>query len=156
MKVLRHNETPESPAANPIFVGTVHTRAMVSAQDSTQVTVVLVRFLDGARNVLHAHGADQVLYITEGHGLVGTSEHDHAVEAGDIVHIPQGEAHWHGAQPGARWPTSRSSHPVRRASWSNRRPRNAGALMGMHRRSDALPGGDSISGTWFAAPVVRA
>ena len=100
MKVLRRDETPEAPARAPIFVGEVRTRDMVTEQENQQVTVRLVRFLDGARNVLHVHTADQVLYITEGHGLVGTRDQDYAVEAGDIVHIPQGEAHWHGAQPG--------------------------------------------------------
>ncbi len=100
MKVLRKADTPETPAQNAIFVGEVRGRDMVSREDSSQVTVRLVRFLDGARNVLHVHSADQVLYITEGHGLVGTREQEHTVEAGDIVHIPEGEAHWHGAQPG--------------------------------------------------------
>ncbi|MEX0783426.1 MAG: cupin domain-containing protein [Dehalococcoidia bacterium] len=100
MKVLRKGETPEQPASNPIFVGTVMGRDMVSAQEGAQVTVRLVRFLDGACNVLHVHTADQVLYITEGHGLVGTAGEDHEVTAGDIVHIPRGEPHWHGAQEG--------------------------------------------------------
>jgi quercetin dioxygenase-like cupin family protein len=98
MKVLRHNDTPENPAIAPIFVGEVRARDLVV--DDAQVTVRLVRFLDGAKNVLHVHTADQVLYITEGHGLVGTRDREHVVEAGDIVHIPEGEAHWHGAQPG--------------------------------------------------------
>lgn len=98
MQVLRKNDTPESRASNPIFVGEVHSRRMVAGD--VQVTVNLVRFLDGARNVLHVHTADQVLYITEGHGLVGSGDQDHEVEAGDIVHIPRGEPHWHGAQPG--------------------------------------------------------
>lgn len=100
MKVLRHNDTPESPATNPIFVGEVRSRGLVTTRDSEQVNVTLVRFLDGARNVLHQHSADQVLYITEGHGLVGTREDQHALEPGDIAHIPAGEPHWHGAQPG--------------------------------------------------------
>jgi quercetin dioxygenase-like cupin family protein len=100
MKVLRKGDTPESSVENPIFVGEVRTRDMVTEQDNRQVTVRLVRFLEGAKNVLHVHTADQILYITEGHGLVGTRDAEHAVEAGDIVHIPQGEPHWHGAQPG--------------------------------------------------------
>lgn len=101
MKVVRRGDPPpEQPATAPIFVGDVRSRAMISADQGAQVGVTLVRFLAGARNLRHTHTADQVLYITEGHGLVGDAEHDHAVEAGDIVHIPAGEVHWHGAQPG--------------------------------------------------------
>ena len=98
MKVVRKSENPEAATNNPIFVGEVRARDMITGE--VDVTVRLVRFLAGARNVLHVHGADQVLYITEGNGLVGTEAQDHEVEAGDIVHIPKGEAHWHGAQPG--------------------------------------------------------
>ncbi|HEX6031912.1 MAG TPA: cupin domain-containing protein [Tepidiformaceae bacterium] len=100
MKVLRKSDTPETPAVAPIFEGDVTRRDMVSRDDSSQVTVTLVRFLQGAKNKLHVHTADQVLYITEGHGLVGNRDGHHQVEAGDIAHIPAGEPHWHGAQAG--------------------------------------------------------
>ena len=73
---------------------------MIATDDGAQVGVSLVHFHDGARTKSHRHGADQVLYITAGHGAVGNSEGDNAVETGDIVHIPAGEAHWHGARPG--------------------------------------------------------
>jgi quercetin dioxygenase-like cupin family protein len=100
MKVLRRSDTPETPAVAPIFEGAVTRRDMISRSDSSQVTVTLVRFLEGAKNHLHVHTADQVLYITEGRGLVGNRDGDHEVEAGDIAHIPAGEPHWHGARPG--------------------------------------------------------
>ncbi|MGH2633097.1 MAG: cupin domain-containing protein, partial [Tepidiformaceae bacterium] len=48
----------------------------------------------------HTHTSDQLLYITDGHGTVGDPGGDKDVEAGDIVRIPAGEVHWHGAQPG--------------------------------------------------------
>ncbi|MGI8925900.1 MAG: cupin domain-containing protein [Tepidiformaceae bacterium] len=48
-----------------------------------------------------AHAPDQVLYIIEGAGIVATREQEHSVAAGDVAHIPAGEAHWHGAAPGA-------------------------------------------------------
>jgi quercetin dioxygenase-like cupin family protein len=99
MRILRHADTPESPAGGPLFIGEVRSRDMVTGD--VQVTVRLVRFLQGARNRLHVHSADQVLYITEGRGVVGTRTEEHAVEAGDIAHIAAGEPHWHGAQPGS-------------------------------------------------------
>ncbi|HXU24629.1 MAG TPA: cupin domain-containing protein [Tepidiformaceae bacterium] len=99
MNVIRRSETSEVTANNPIFTGTVSMRSMVSA-DASQVGANIVHFHDGARTKRHTHTADQVLYITEGQGTVGDATGDSNVEAGDIVHIPAGEVHWHGAQPG--------------------------------------------------------
>lgn len=99
MKVVRPGDSPEVRAENPIFIGEVHTRALVDAATSPAVTVTLVRFIAGARNVPHIHGADQLLYITEGAGIVASRETEHQVRAGDIVHVPAGEWHWHGALP---------------------------------------------------------
>ena len=100
MKVIRKGDTAEAPATAPIFVGTVHARPLVDAATSQQVTVTLVRFTDGARNRRHTHTADQILYITDGTGIVANDAAEHAVTAGDIVHVPAGEVHWHGAAPG--------------------------------------------------------
>jgi quercetin dioxygenase-like cupin family protein len=82
-----------------LFIGTVHSRPLIDRETSPAVTVNLVRFSDGARNKRHTHTADQILYITDGHGIVASETHEHVVAAGDIVHIPAGEVHWHGAVP---------------------------------------------------------
>jgi len=100
MNVVRKADSPEVPATAPIFVGTVHSRPMITREMDEAVTVTLVRFSDGGKNKRHTHTADQILYITEGDGIVASESHEHHVEAGDIVHIPAGEVHWHGAQPG--------------------------------------------------------
>jgi quercetin dioxygenase-like cupin family protein len=100
MHVLRKNDTAETPATAPIFVGTVHSRPLVPREVSEQVTVTLVRFSDGAKNRPHTHTADQILYITEGDGIVADTNEEHLVAAGDIVQVPAGTVHWHGAQPG--------------------------------------------------------
>lgn len=100
MKVVRTSDSPEEPVTAPLFEGVVHRRSMITSDDSSEVTVTLVRFTDGARNKRHTHSADQVLYITEGDGIVASETDEHRVAAGDIVHVPAGEVHWHGAQPG--------------------------------------------------------
>ena len=100
MKVLRRSDSGEVLATAPIFVGTVHSRVLIDAATSPAVTVTMVRFSDGARNRRHTHSADQILYITEGRGIVASGEHEHEVTAGDIVHVAAGEVHWHGAVPG--------------------------------------------------------
>ena len=101
MKVVRKGDVPEEPVGHrPIFVGDVYYTGMIPADVSPAVTVALVRFPDGAKNVAHRHTNDQILYVTEGEGIVADREAEHRVTAGDIVHIPAGEWHWHGAAPG--------------------------------------------------------
>jgi quercetin dioxygenase-like cupin family protein len=101
MHVVRTGDSSERPVENnPIFIGTVHMRPLIPAEVSPNVTVSLVRFTDGARNKRHIHSADQILYITEGDGIVADAEAEHRVSAGDIVHVGAGTAHWHGAQEG--------------------------------------------------------
>ena len=101
MKVVRVGDSPEVLTTAPLFIGTVHSRPLITADDSQQVTVNLVRFSDGARNRRHTHSADQLLYVTEGQGIVADEAQEHRVGAGDIVHVPAGTVHWHGAAPGA-------------------------------------------------------
>ena len=54
----------------------------------------------GARTHWHTHEVAQVLHVLAGEGRVqsrdGTGE---TLQAGDTVHIPAGEEHWHGAAP---------------------------------------------------------
>jgi len=51
----------------------------------------------GARTYLHTHAVPQVLHCVEGRGILATKSEQNLVEAGDIVHVPAGEEHWHGA-----------------------------------------------------------
>ena len=54
-------------------------------------------FGPGARNKLHTHTSEQVLFVTEGVGYVGTEDETARVSVGDTAFIPAGEKHWHGA-----------------------------------------------------------
>jgi quercetin dioxygenase-like cupin family protein len=61
-----------------------------------------VHFHDGARTRWHIHLGDQVLYFVEGRGMAEDSTGVHFdCEPGDIVHVPNGTRHIHGAAPGA-------------------------------------------------------
>lgn len=61
------------------------------------MVVALVRFTPGARTHWHAHAVGQTLHVTEGVGLVGTRDGTVVrMRAGDTVHTPPGEEHWHG------------------------------------------------------------
>ena len=99
MKVIIGNEVDELDATDaPIFVGgRVSRRQLVNKDLSQQFSFNIVSFGPGARNKMHRHSSDQVLFVTEGTGKVATGEETHTVSEGDTVFIPAGEAHWHGA-----------------------------------------------------------
>ena len=97
MKVVRVPEVPETPADTPLMINGVVTRQAV-APDVQSFNCSIVNFGVGARNKFHSHSGDQVLVITSGIGLVVTDNERVEVRAGDIVHVPAGEKHWHGAR----------------------------------------------------------
>jgi 4-carboxymuconolactone decarboxylase len=45
----------------------------------------------------HDHPGEQILYILEGRGRVGTAETHWEVGPGDVIYVGPGEKHWHGA-----------------------------------------------------------
>ncbi len=69
--------------------------------DHGPLNALAVRFEAGARTDWHWHPEGQVLYVTEGSGIVqdddGTTVE---IAAGDTVHTPPNQVHWHGAGAG--------------------------------------------------------
>jgi len=84
---------------NPIFIGDVFRQGLTEGL-SKQLSVAVVSFPNGARNVFHTHAGDQVLIVTEGEGIIASETEEFQVTAGDVAIIPAGERHWHGARPG--------------------------------------------------------
>ena len=98
MKVIKPDQVEKKVAKNPLFTGGVVTaQAIVTDKMSKQFVVSVVNFAKGARNKFHAHTSDQVLIVTAGKGIVATDKEEVVVKVGDIIHIPAGEKHWHGA-----------------------------------------------------------
>ncbi len=99
MKIIRKNEVEAQDATDaPIFVGgKVARRPLVGGDVSSYFNFGIVEFAAGARNKLHTHTSDQVLYVTKGRGLVGSENECFEVGEGDLAFIPAGEKHWHGA-----------------------------------------------------------
>lgn len=98
MEVLPTRPSAKGPEDK--FTGDVWFDVLVEAQLPSRLRVNLVRFAPGARSAWHAHAVGQTLHVTEGRGLVqargaGIRE----MRAGDTVHTPPGEWHWHGAAP---------------------------------------------------------
>jgi quercetin dioxygenase-like cupin family protein len=66
------------------------------------VSVTNVFFEPGARTNWHRHEVMQVLHVTIGAGWVQSRDgRGEPLRPGDVVHIPAGEEHWHGAVPDA-------------------------------------------------------
>jgi quercetin dioxygenase-like cupin family protein len=62
--------------------------------------VAAVHFSPGARTAWHSHDGGQTLYVTEGRGLVkARGQKIIEINPGDVVFVPDGEKHWHGATP---------------------------------------------------------
>jgi quercetin dioxygenase-like cupin family protein len=101
MKVIKNGEVEKIDATdNPLFFGgKVSSQPLVSGGASKDFNFGLVSFAAGARNKLHTHSSDQILFIASGTGTVATEHEEVTVHEGDTILIPAGEKHWHGARP---------------------------------------------------------
>jgi 4-carboxymuconolactone decarboxylase len=100
MKVIKPNEVPQESADSPLFTGGPVTRqALVTPDMGDDFNINIVNFSAGARNKMHTHTSDQVLFVTSGKGIIATETREEVINVGDVVHIPAEEKHWHGATP---------------------------------------------------------
>ena len=77
--------------------GPVSRKALIDAEDTGGYGILLVTFSPGARLNFHTHNYEQILYVTEGRGIVATKETEKTVTPGTVIYIEPGEIHWHGA-----------------------------------------------------------
>ena len=77
--------------------GQIHMSRMVDGQATGGFSVSMVTFPPGVRLSFHTHTSEQILYVTEGKGILATKEKEYVVTPGMVVVIPAGEVHWHGA-----------------------------------------------------------
>jgi len=98
MKVHRPSEIPAQPVNAPLFTGGPVTRqTLLTPESSEYFNLGIVNFSPGARNKMHTHSSDQVLFVTAGKGIIATETEQQVISPGDVVHIPSEERHWHGA-----------------------------------------------------------
>ncbi len=96
MKVVRLSDIEAQESTNKIFRGKVSIQGIIG-ESKDELRVAVVNFSPGAVNVFHTHTFDQILYVTEGTGIVATGNEEITVTLGTIIFIPAGERHWHGA-----------------------------------------------------------
>jgi len=88
-----------APAQN--FTGTARVEMLFEPLDGSRAGGASVTFEPAARTAWHSHPWEQILIITAGVGRVQRwGDAVEEVRAGDVVRIPAGEKHWHGASPG--------------------------------------------------------
>jgi len=101
MKVFKMAQVAKEPQTSPIFTGPVTLQTIVGTDLSKRFMIRNVNFDRGIRNKFHSHNIEQVLIVTEGKGIVATEKEEISVAPGDIIFVPAGEKHWHGAAKGS-------------------------------------------------------
>ena len=101
MKVTKIAQVAKVVQENPLFTGPVTMQSIVDTELSKKFRIMQVNFGKGVRNKFHRHTSEQILIVTEGKGVVATDKEEVAVVPGDVIFIPAGEKHWHGAAKGA-------------------------------------------------------
>jgi quercetin dioxygenase-like cupin family protein len=96
MRVVRVSTVAKEAFTNPLFTGSDVTRQTL-LPDSKEYNLNVVNFGRGIRNKFHAHDCEQILIVTAGKGIIATEKEERIITVGDIVLIPSGEKHWHGA-----------------------------------------------------------
>lgn len=99
MQLIRAAHKPNTASKQPTetFTGTVHMDPIFTADDGSCMGNN-VCFTPGARTFWHTHERGQILTVTMGTGFVcSKGEAPRKLMVGDVVHVPAGETHWHGA-----------------------------------------------------------
>jgi 4-carboxymuconolactone decarboxylase len=98
LEILRQGSQPTTKGSPDYFIGSVSVDQRFQRPDPARVDGGIVTFEPGARTAWHTHPLGQTLIVTSGAGWVqregGPVEE---IRPGDVVWIPPGVRHWHGA-----------------------------------------------------------
>jgi quercetin dioxygenase-like cupin family protein len=96
--VARAGSQPSISGSADNFTGSVRVDSRFQRDAPARIGGGIVRFAPGARTAWHTHPLGQTLIVTAGAGLVqqwgGPTQE---IRPGDVVWIPPGVKHWHGA-----------------------------------------------------------
>jgi quercetin dioxygenase-like cupin family protein len=100
LTIQRSETQPPVSGSESNFTGRVRVETSFRARPPARVSGGTVVFEPGARTAWHTHPLGQTLIVTAGVGRVqhwgGSIEE---IRPGDVVWIPPGMKHWHGAAP---------------------------------------------------------
>jgi len=96
--ITRSGTQPASSGSSQYFTGSVRVQPLFDARDPARANGASVTFEPGARTAWHTHPLGQTLIVTAGTGRVQRwGDPVEEIRAGDVVWIPPGQKHWHGA-----------------------------------------------------------
>jgi 4-carboxymuconolactone decarboxylase len=98
--VTRTEAQPSRRAPAEYFTGSVRVDQQFQASAPGHASGARVTFEPGARTAWHSHPLGQTLIVTSGVGRVQRwGDPVDEIRTGDVVWIPAGQKHWHGASP---------------------------------------------------------
>ena len=114
--IKRSGSQPSGKGPGDWFTGTVRIDPLFAAIAPGRAAGNAVTFEPGARTAWHTHPLGQTLVVTGGCGCVqrwgGPIEE---IRPGDVVWIPPGQKHWHGASP-----TTAMTHIAIQEAWDGK------------------------------------
>lgn len=100
LRITRAGTQPPRPAPADQFTGSARVDTPFQASSPARVSGARVTFEAGARTAWHLHPLGQTLIVTAGTGRVQRwGDPVEEIRQGDVVWIPPGVKHWHGAAP---------------------------------------------------------
>ena len=98
LRITRAGSQPSGRGPAEYFTGSARVDPLFPATAPSRMSGGLVTFEPGARSAWHTHPVGQVLIVTAGLGWVGREGGPvEEIRPGDVVWIPPGLKHWHGA-----------------------------------------------------------
>ena len=96
--ITRSGSQPSREGPDQYFTGSVRVDPLFQAKEPSRVSGAYVTFEPGARSAWHTHPLGQILIVTAGTGWVQQEGGERQeIKPGDVVWIPPGVKHWHGA-----------------------------------------------------------
>lgn len=101
VRITRSSSQDAAVAPGEHFTGTARIdTAFQAGGDGHRAGGARVSFEPGARTAWHMHPLGQILFVTAGKGRVQRwGDTVNEIRPGDVVWIPPGQKHWHGAAP---------------------------------------------------------
>ena len=100
IRITRSAAPPSQPAPADHFTGAARIDSPFQSTAPSRLSGARVTFEPGARTAWHTHPLGQTLIVTAGTGRVQRwGDPVDEIRQGDVVWIPPGQKHWHGAAP---------------------------------------------------------
>lgn len=96
--ITRSGSQPSTKGSDRFFTGSVRVDRLFEPKVPSRTSGAYVTFEPGARTAWHTHPLGQCLVVTAGTGWVQQEGGEkQEIKPGDVVWIPPGVKHWHGA-----------------------------------------------------------